>query len=174
VRATWAPKGQTPVIRHHFNWKKVNVIGTIACKPNGSESRILLHTSAESVDFNSIIWFLDALHREIPGRVVLLWDGLPAHRSNVVKDHVEKNKEWLQVERFPAYAPELNPLEYLWSTLKGKDVANFCPDTLADIEQNLHDATSRIQSESGIIVGFLRASTLYDDSTLVTTKGKDQ
>jgi len=149
-------------------------MGVIACKANGGKPRLLLHMQPESIDFQSIIRFLDALHGEIPGKVVLLWDGLPAHRSNVVKDHIEKNKHWLTVERFPAYAPELNPLEYLWSTLKGKDVANFCSDTLADIEQNLQDATCRIQSESAIMEGFLKASTLYDDSTLATTKGKGQ
>lgn len=162
VRRTWSPRGVTPIIRHHFNWKKINSIGVIACKPDGSDPRLLLHMQKTSVNKESIVAFIDALHEEIAGPVVLLWDGLPAHRSLVVKDHVEKHKDWLTVERLPSYAPELNPVEYLWSTLKGKDVANLCSDTLDQIEDKLQEAAVRIKGTKSILQGFLRASTLFD------------
>lgn len=161
VRRTWSPRGVTPIIYHHFNWKRINSIGAIACKPDGSDPELLLHMQKATVNSQSIITFLSELHRDIAGPIILLWDGLPAHRSLVVKDHIEKHKDWLTVERLPAYAPELNAVEYLWSTLKGKDVANLCSDTLEEIEQKLEEAAVRIRDTKSILKGFLTASTLF-------------
>jgi transposase len=47
-------------------------------------------------------------------RVVLLWDGLSAHWSHRMRQHLDGQRDWLTVERLPAYAPEPNPVEYLW------------------------------------------------------------
>lgn len=162
VRRTWSPRGVTPIIRHHFNWERLNTIGAIACKPDGSDAELLLHMQRTSVTKESIVAFIDVLRKEIAGPVVLLWDGLPAHRSLVVKDHIEAQKDWLTAERLPAYAPELNPVEYLWSTMKGKDVANLCSNSLGEIEDKLQEARDRISSTDYILQGFLRASTLFE------------
>lgn len=162
MRRTWSPQGVTPIIRHRFNWEKLNTIGSIACKPDGSDPRLLLHMQRTSINKHSIVEFIDALHKEIAGPVVLLWDGLPAHRSLVVKDHIEANRDWLTVERLPAYAPELNPVEYLWSTVKGKDTANLCSDSLGEIENKLQEARERIGDTAPILQGFLRASGLFE------------
>ncbi len=162
VRRTWSRKGVTPIIRHHFNWKRLNAIGVIACDTDGSNPAMLLHIQRTTVNKESIVAFLDVLHREIAGPLVLLWDGLAAHKSLVVKDHVNAQKDWLTVERLPAYAPELNPVEYLWSTLKGKDIANYCSNTLDQIEEKLQEAAVRVNDTASILHGFLRASTLIE------------
>jgi transposase len=167
VRRTWAPKGQTPIIRHHFNWKRLNAIGAIACRPDGTEARMLLHLQEESVVSESIVSYLDLLKQQIAGPVMLLWDGLPAHRSKVVREHIEQQREWLTVERLPAYAPELNPVEYFWSAVKGKDVANFCAHTIGQIKDELQRARERIEQDD-IVDGFLRASRLFGTDTLAT------
>lgn len=167
MRRTWSPKGVTPVIRHHFNWKRLGSIGVVACKPDGSERRLYIHLESGSINKETVVQFLVKLRQEMDGPVDLLWDGLPAHRSNVVKEHINQNKDWLEVHRLPAYAPELNPVEYLWSSVKGRDVANFCSDTLWQVEHKVRQAVKRIDAEQDTIGGFLIASTLYDDSILV-------
>jgi len=164
----------TPVIRHHFNWKRLGAIGVIACEPDGSSSRLLIHLNPGSINKEIVVDFLGKLHKEIDGKVDLLWDGLPAHRSLVVKEHINANKDWLQVHRLPAYAPELNPVEYLWSSVKGKDVANFCSDALHEIEHRVRQAVRRIDAQQVTICGFLVASTLYDDSILVNIEPETQ
>ena len=169
VRSTWAPVGQTPVIRHHFNWKSLGAIGVIAVGSDGGEPHLLMHLEPGSINKDVIVEFLPALRNEINGPVVLLWDRLPGHRSNIVKDQVGQYEDW-QIEFFPGYAPELNPVEYLWSALKGKDIANFCSDALWQVEQKVRQAADRIGDEPHIIRGFLKASTLHDDSTLATSK----
>ncbi|MFF7242097.1 transposase [Streptomyces collinus] len=72
-------------------------------------------------------------------RVVLVWDGLSAHWSRAMRAWVSE-QDWLTLERLPAYAPELNPMELLWSSLK--NVNSPAGDHLADVadatEQSIH------------------------------------
>jgi hypothetical protein len=54
--------------------------------------------------------------RHIPGPLLILWDGLTAHRSRLVKQFVVDQNGRIELERLPAYAPELNPVEFLWGS----------------------------------------------------------
>ena len=126
VRRTHAPRGQTPVFKEHFNWKRSSAIGAVAWRPGQATTRLLLSVRPGSISTLEVIEFLRNLRRHVPGPVVVLWDGLPCHRSSETQRHIASQASWLKVERFPAYAPELNPLEYLWSALKSKDMANYC------------------------------------------------
>lgn len=168
VRRTWAKRGVTPIIRHHFNWSRINTIGAITCKPDGSNPGLLLHLQRTSISKESIVAFLEALHKEVAGQIVLLWDGLPAHKSIVVKEHILTNKDWLTVERLPAYAPEINPVEYLWAAFKNKDVANFCCDSIDQVQCKLILAAERVQNTKTLLTGFLRKSGLFGDTGFVT------
>ena len=60
-----------------------------------------------------IVEFLKVLRHHIPEPMLIVWDGLRAHKSNIVRDHVEADGD-IQIEFLPAYAPELNPTEYIW------------------------------------------------------------
>ena len=163
VGRTWAPKGQTPIIHHRFNWKRLHAVGAISCKPGGTSPELHIQVQPHSTTSVSTIAFLESLHKNIVGDVVLLWDGLPVHRGSAVAKYICDQK-WLTVERFPAYAPELNPVEYLWSSLKRKDLANASPDTISDLDKRVHNAYSRVEKNSELLQGFLFASNLYDRS----------
>jgi transposase len=89
-----------------------------------------------------VIAFLQELHRQIPGKLLLLWDGAPIHRSKLVSTYVQAQSAWLHLERLPAYAPELNPVEYLWGYWKKYELANFCPK---DVWQLSHVASLALQ-----------------------------
>ena len=107
-------------------------------------------------------------------RVVLLWDGLPAHRSRKVQAHLAEQKDWLTVERFPPYAPELNPVEYVWSSVKGKHVANLCADAVGDLSAAVEKGAKAVGDDDKLLRGCLAASTLYQISTTVTTLCESQ
>lgn len=162
VRRTWAPRGQTPLIRRHFNWKRLSAIAALLCQPDGSLPQLLLAVQEDNFTGPTILSFLEGLGQQTQGPLVLLWDGLPAHRSRLVRDYLAQNSHWLQVERFPAYAPELNPVEYLWSCTKGKDMANLCPDTLEQVQTALERAGERIGNDVSLLGGLLQASSLFD------------
>jgi hypothetical protein len=71
--------------------------------------------------------FLRQLQRHIRRPIVLLWDGGPIHRRKMVQDYIARNRHRLHVYRFPAYAPELNPDEYIWTQGKAC-LANDAPN----------------------------------------------
>jgi transposase len=53
----------------------------------------------------------------------VVWDNLPAHKSGANMPGIRSQRDWLTAERLPAYAPELNPVEYLWDARIGRQVA---------------------------------------------------
>lgn len=116
----------------------------------------------ESITYKEVIQNLKEIRRHIKGKLLLIWDGLPSHRKKEVEEFLETQRSWLYVERFPAYAPELNPVEYLWSAGKNTDLANlYLSDGLEDIDVAIRKYKRRIQRNTDILRGFLKASTLY-------------
>ena len=108
-----------------------------------------------------ILRFLKELKTYLKGKkLLLIWDGLPAHRAKIIREYARKEHTWLRSERLPAYAPELNPIEYLWSAMKRKDVANHVPAGLRDLRQTIRRSGRRL-SDTKLLQGFLRASELY-------------
>jgi len=127
AKKTWSSQGETPVLEMNFNWDKLSVIGGISLKS------IYFQIHEESIKSKQVIEFLDHLQRYIKGKVLVIWDGLPAHRSKIVAEYLKSTKGRVWVERLPAYAPELNPIEYLWGNVKGNDLANFSPKELWEL-----------------------------------------
>lgn len=107
-----------------------------------------------------VVRFLRHLRRHIRGSVVLLWDGLHAHRSLETRAYVEAQDAWLTVHRLPAYAPELNPVEGLWAWLKGTAAANLCPDGLPPVRRELRLGRRRLIRHPDRLRGFLHKAGL--------------
>ena len=112
ARYTWAKRGKTPVIPSKGGWKTRTVIGTLLCKANGERPRLVFTLQKKSVRAFHVVRYLDKLKKHFRGKkLTLFMDGLPAHRAKVVKQWIKENQSWLEVHRFPAYAPEYNPIE---------------------------------------------------------------
>jgi transposase len=69
----------------------------------------------------------------IPGKLLVVWDGLRRHRGRLVWDFVREQRGRVWLEFLPAYAPELNPVESLWSHWKQHELPNFCPKSLGEL-----------------------------------------
>jgi transposase len=96
------------------------------------------------------------MHALLDGRkVILIWDGLPSHRSRRMKDWLATQRSWLRVEQLPGYAYDLNPIEGVWGNLKGQELANLCPDTINEAAQRADEGLSRIGSETELCLAFL-------------------
>lgn len=136
--------------------------GIIITLPSGRKSRLFLRAYLGSIKAPHIIRYLKELRKHLSGkRLLLIWDGLPVHRSRVVKEYLETQKHWLKIERLPAYAPELNPIEYLWSAMKRKDLTNLPPKGLKHLKRRIYFSKKRISTDSQLLKGFLKASKLY-------------
>lgn len=162
IRRTWAKKGKTPIIKSTGSWKSLSVTGIIATKAHRKKPRSYFTVKKGSVRALDTIGTLEHLMKCVRGGIALLWDGLPAHRAKVVKEFLSIHKNRFQiVERFPAYAPELNPQEYIWSASKGRDMANFCPSKDNDLYAQTKKSLKRIQRSGDIIKGALKKSGLF-------------
>jgi transposase len=85
-----------------------------------------------------------------------VWDGLPAHRSKVMGAWLGRQRSWLVVEPLPGYAPELNPVEPLWASLKGTELANLAGDTLEEVIVAAERGIQRIRATPHLPFSFLR------------------
>src|SRR5205814_9299408 len=130
VRGTWAPRGCTPVLTHRFSWSRMSMAGVLAYRPDRSRAKLIFQTKPDSYNTESLIAYLSQLRRHLRGRpVILIWDGLSAHRSKAMKAWLVSQRHWLHVEALPGYAHDLNPMELVWGNLKATELANLCPDT---------------------------------------------
>jgi len=154
-------KGQTPVIPSAGSWKNLSLMAAILCTATGRDPKLFLKSQPGAVHAEEILKYLRNLKRHLRGRKLLLfWDGLAAHRAKVVKQYLEENKSWLRAVRMPAYAPELNPPEYLWAAMKAKYLANLRPD-LAAVGKAVKLGYRRIKKKPDLLAGFLKASKLF-------------
>jgi len=86
TRRTWAPRGRTPVIRHHFKWKRTSMAAALCYGSRGGGAQLAFHHQPVAYDTDTLIQALDKLRRFLGGqKATLLWDGLPAHRSHAMR-----------------------------------------------------------------------------------------
>lgn len=147
-KRTWAPEGQTPILEFNFNWKKLSCIGGISLR------QIYFQIHEGSVKTPQVIEFVQYLCRAIRGDILIVWDGLRAHWSRAVKEHIESLGTRVVLEQLPAYAPELNPVEYLWAQVKQHEIANFAPKEIGELSAAALKAIRKIRRAPNYIRAF--------------------
>ena len=164
LRRTWAPRGETPVIVHSYNWKKMSICAAIAYRWDGKRTRLYFQMRPGSYATESLISFLKELKKHFWRQyVILIWDGLPAHKSRKMNEYLQTQQDWLQVERFPGYAPDLNPVESLWGNIKGKELSNQSADDLSEVADVVSAGFNRVPGQRQLLFGFLKHSGLFFD-----------
>jgi transposase len=157
TRRTWAPRGVTPVIRHRFKWKRASMAAGLCYGSRGGGAALAFHHQVDAYNTETLIGALSELRRFLGGqKATLLWDGLPAHRSLAMGAWLGRQRSWLVVQRLPGYAPELNPVEGLWSNLKGVELANLAADTVQEITAAAERGVQRIRATPHLAYSFLR------------------
>jgi len=155
VVRTWAPRGSRPKLRHSAKRRKLSIIFAITMDAE-------LYFSVYPYDLTGaeVILFLDTLTKMIP-RMMLLWDNASIHRSNEVKEYLYMVRDAMVTRRFPAYAPELNPDEYVFSHIKCKELANFCPTSEGEMKLGLRRAIARMVRKPEFIHRLMLGSPLF-------------
>ena len=105
-------------------------------------------------------WDFVRLVRKIQGHVrrklLLIWDRLPGHRA--AARYLQSDK--IHVEYLPAYAPELNPVEWTWSQAKYAELANWVPDDTEELEDELHNTLAGFNQEQKLLRSFFQGAKL--------------
>ena len=145
--------------------RKLSVAGIVAYR-HGHQPRIIYRTmvhrgrKGEPKGFGEdhFAALIDAAHQHLAGPIVLVWDGLPAHKSAKMRALIAA-RPWLRVYRLPGYAPELNPVENLWSSLK-RGLTNLAPGSINDLLRLAKNRLKRMQYRPTLALGFLATSGL--------------
>lgn len=156
VVRTYAPVGETPIIKCRLSHDHLSAISGIT--PQGK-----LYTMVQGRSFKSpdVIRFLKHLLRHIPGKILIIWDGAPIHRSREVKDFLANGgTKRILLERLPGYAPELNPDEGIWNYLKRVELKNVICCDLSNLRQELRKAIKRPRHKRSIIRSCIRQTDL--------------
>jgi transposase len=158
VRRTWAPVGHTPILRHRMRGRKRLSMAAVCChRPDGSDARLAFHLREGAYDTDQLLPIVAALERLLGGGspVILIWDNLPAHTSLAMRAWLASQHAWLTVEYLPAYAPDLNPVEGLWASLKGVELANRACGSLEELAAAAEQGIGRVRGESELLSSFL-------------------
>jgi transposase len=144
---TYAPRGQTPILT--VPWTREHLAAISALTPAG---RLLMQVQERAFKGPHIVCFLRHLLRHLPGKLLVIWDSLPAHRSQWVKDFLAQGAAArLHLERLPGYAPDLNPDEGVWHYLKHVELHNVCCASLAQLRHELRKATARLRHQTDVL-----------------------
>lgn len=125
--------------------------------PKGNNPQLFFHLQPGSMDRYDFLKFLKDVKTEMKGKkLLLIWDRLPAHRAKIVTDYAASQKAWLRIEHYPGYAPELSPVEYMWSAMKGKDLSHVPPKGLHHLKCLVKKSVKRIRADKKLMQGFLK------------------
>jgi transposase len=144
------------VLRHRFNWKRLSLAGALAYEPDGSAAHLVFQLRPGAYNDQALIDFLTELDDLEQRPAVLIWDGLPSHRSVRMRDWLAEQRDWLALEPLPGYAHDLNPVEQVWGTLKSRDLANLCSDTIGQVANAAQNGLDRIGRDAALCFAFLR------------------
>ncbi|WP_251021779.1 transposase [Streptomyces sp. ISL-98] len=166
---TWARRGHTPVIRVRGRSQRRISIAALACYKQGERSRVIYrpkrHVDHKRGGRRSFAWtdyrdlLIAAHHHQLGGPIVLVWDNLNVHKDARLRAFIDAH-DWITCYFLPAYAPDLNPVEGIWSLLRRSSQSNTAfvdPDHLM---RTLRHGLRQIQYRGELIDGCLAGTGL--------------
>jgi len=141
------------------HWTKISSISAVTVSPK--RHRVNLYSrfhSNKNIRAPQVVSFLKQLLKHLRGPVMLFWDGGRPHHAALTHRFLKENPR-LKTERFPAYAPELNPDEFVWNYLK-RGIANSAPKDLAHLRRLISGPLGRLKRSQKLLRGCLKASEL--------------
>jgi len=114
----------------------------------------------KNVTAEDVVRFLRLLKRYIPGPVTIVWDRSNTHdRSKLVRKYLSRHPE-IVTEKFPGYAPELNPDEGVWSYTKYARLANLAPRDTSELRLRVAQELTRLRKRPDLLRSFIRHTKL--------------
>jgi len=152
VVRTYAPCGQTPILRAPLSYDHVSAISAIS-----AEGQLLMQMQERAYHGTEVVRFLGHVLRHIEGKLLVLWDGAPIHHGQAIKEFLAAGgSERIHLERLPGYAPELNPDEGIWRYLKREELKNVVCQNCSEVRAELRLATARLRHKRHVIKGCIR------------------
>jgi transposase len=159
VVRTWAPQGKTPIHRHRQGRRdKISVISGISVSAKRHHLGLYYLLFFDNIGQEEVCVFLRELLRHLRGPVIALLDNSSTHKGEPLQKLLARHPR-LRIEHFPAYAPELNPDEGVWSQAKEK-LANSCPKNVEELMKDVIRSINGIRGSRNKLRGCILQSEL--------------
>lgn len=147
------------MLRHSYRRDKISVIGILTVSPGGHRFGLYARFHPNNISGLEVISFLRHLLRHLRGHVFVIWDGGKIHRSVEVKAFLAGQPR-LHVYRFPGYAPELNPIEQVWTHGK-RDLSNSIHETREQLGAHARRSLGRVRGSQRLLQSCINHSDLF-------------
>lgn len=152
VVRTYAPIGQTPIVHEQLSREHLSVMSGITL-----EGKLLMMEQDRAFKGEDVVRFLKHALRQIVGKLLVIWDGSPIHRTKALKEFLKDGAAArVRLEQLPSYAPELNPDEGIWKHLKHVELKNVCCRSLSELRRELRKAKERLRHKKRVILGCIK------------------
>ncbi len=152
---TYGLKGETPVVKTSGQRQSINVISAV-----NARGEFWAATYDGKLNAESFVLFLQNFMKGRPGKLFLVVDGHPSHTAKAVKHYVESLEGRLELHRLPAYAPDLNPDEYVWSYMKKNGVSKKPLKQNEALRKRVEEDLVKIKSDRRLVRSFFCAESV--------------
>ena len=145
------------MLQYNFNWD------TLSAAAGLTFWNFYFRLYRGAIKSPQVVDFLKALVRHLRGPLLIIWDRLSAHRSGIVRDHIASLGGYIQIEYLPAYAPELNPVEYIWAHWKQHELPNVCPRDYWHLGETARRTLRKMRRRPTLITAFWKQASLWSE-----------
>jgi putative transposase len=173
VRRTLAPEGQTPQlvhrVRHHGRGRdKVSTLAALTISPKNGRLGLYFTTLVNDYfDHVAVAWAVRQLLKHLRGPVIIVWDRGPMHQGPDIRQ-LQRDYPRLTIEQLPPYAPDLNPVECIWSYIKWGRLCNFTAPDSQTLEKHVFQELHGIRTNQQRLRTFWQGSELPLPRALVS------
>lgn len=162
VRRTLAPRGYTPVQYAWDRRDRISSLSAIAVSPRRRRVRLHFRLLPDNTNIHDtdVIQFLKGLRTHIRRPWTVLWDRGNIHDRSTRVQAFLAGRPWIRTEKFPSYAPELNPDEQVWQYGKYERMANFAPRDTRHLRSRIRFEFTRLAKRPDLLRSFIRHSGL--------------
>lgn len=160
VRRTWAPRGSGPVLDAWDRRDRLSAISCLTVSPKAARPYLHFQLLPHNVQSEDVVAFLRELKRKLSRPLTVLWDGSQVHsKARLVRDFLAQHPE-IVAENLPAYAPELNPDELVWSWSKHGRLANLAAQDSDELAEHVIEELMYLQQHPRLLTSFLEHTKL--------------
>src|SRR6266404_1261223 len=152
---TYGLKGHTPVVVTSGQRQSINVISAVTAR-----GEFWAATYTGKLNAEAFVAFLQNFMKGRRGKALLVVDGHPAHKANIVKRYVQSLKGRLELHFLPPYAPDLNPDEFVWSHMKTNGVSKKPLKKNESMRKRVEQDIANIQGNPELVRSFFSAASV--------------
>lgn len=148
------------MVRHWQRGEKRSLLSALTLSPKGKRLQLFWDLQTPAYRQKDFVRLVRQLRRRLRNKLLIIWDRLPGHRA------AAKVLEGpgVRIEFLPAYAPELNPVEWVWSQAKYAEMANWVPEDTDELEERYHDTLADFNQQQSLLRSFFAVAKLTLDS----------